>query len=82
MRVRQVNHNSDGDVLPGIPDVEVSHLKVRGAGVDITLIQRPGEGIDVTINPTGEDYMHNVKVREVHASSTQVRISGAKGSPL
>lgn len=82
MKVIDVNHGigvEEGMIERHIPD-QVTHLKVRGAGVVVTLVQRPDEGIDITINPVGQDYMHNIKTHEVYVSGSQVRVTGAKGS--
>lgn len=84
MKIIDINHNGDftaDDVLrDGLPE-KVSHMKLEGNGVTVTLIQRE-HGIDITINPAGTDYMHKIRTHEVSVSDTQVRVAGAHGAPL
>ncbi len=83
MRLIEFGHVPAGELPESMPiDAEVTHLRVNGAGVTVTLIQRPGEGIDIVVNPDFTPYMHHIKVGESAVSSIQVRLTGVQGSPL
>ena len=82
MRVVRVNHYAQDDNGDTILGEEFSEMTFLSHGVTVSVIDRKDQGISVTVNPSNEPYMHNIKVHEVAVSGSQIRVADARGSAL
>lgn len=76
MKITRVNYEDTNTV--GDPAPDLSDVKLEGRGVEVIVTEYP-DGISVTINPSGRNFINAIRTHEVYTSDGQVRISSAHG---
>lgn len=78
MKVIRFDHEEQTDVSPS-PFADFHDMQVLGCGVKVTVMESDG-AITVHVDPSGEPYMHALKVSEVASSDIQIRVSRVRGT--